>query len=167
MNFISLRSFFKFTACPPHTLMQAAFRSHPALKLRLGKEVVQEVWARSNACRGPLLAVGICPAEGKRMRAERRVVVNGGSPAKGQSWGRGQPALGARGEGGSGPAPSAGGPPTPALKGLTGVDRAPHSPLGTSVLGREDLARSMRVPLHQAYGHGRWEERESLGCAGF
>lgn len=45
--------------------MWAAFGSHPALKLRLGKEVVQELRAGNNACRSPVLAVGICPAEGK------------------------------------------------------------------------------------------------------
>lgn len=87
--------------------MRAAFGSHPALKLRLGKEVVQ---AGNNAYRGPVLAVGICPAEGKSRRVERRGAVNGGSPAKGQSWGRGQPALGACRERGSGPVPPAGGP---------------------------------------------------------
>lgn len=74
--------------------MRAAFGSHPALKLRLGKEVVQELRAGNNAYRGPVLAVGICPAEGKRRRVERRGAMNGGSPAKGQSWGRGQPDVG-------------------------------------------------------------------------
>lgn len=46
-------------------------------------------------------------------------------------------------------------PPTPALKGLMSVHRAPHSPVGTWVLRREDLARSTPVPLHTGTGGGR------------
>lgn len=132
--------------------MRAAFGSHPALKLRLGKEVVQ---AGNNAYRGPVLAVGICPAEGKSRRVERRGAVKRRLPCKGAELGPGPACSGGMQRAWLWTSASSWWPLTPALKGLMSVHRAPHSPVGTLVLRREDLARSTPVPLRTGTGGGR------------